>query len=308
MPVSRTKATLVGLISVVLWSANVGLIRTVTQALGPVGGAAMLYSASAILLYASFGFPRLAAFPKRYLYIASALFVVYEMCFSLSLGFATSGRQTLELGMVNYLWPSLTITMAVLFNGQKANILVVPGMAFAVMGIGLVLGGEQGFSPAGMWENILANPLSYALAFAGAFLWSIYCTVTSRMAKGNNGVTFFFMLTALALWAKFFAGGGHSLQLSLESAKWVALAAAALAFGYATWNIGMLHGSVTVLSTASYFIPVFSSMLTAYMVGTTLSLSFWQGCALTTLGSLLCWFSTRRRSVVPTHKDSVVLR
>ena len=305
---SGTRATLVGLISVVLWSANVGLIRTVTQALGPVGGAAMLYTLSAALLYASFGFPRLSAFPRRYLYIASALFCVYEICFSLSLGFATSGRQTLELGMVNYLWPSMTIAMAVLVNKQKANWLIVPGMALAIAGIGLVLGGEQGLDLREMWRNILVNPLSYFLAFTGAFLWSVYCTITARMAGGNNSVTFFFMLTALLLWMKYLAGDAVPMRLSPESAALALAAAAALAFGYASWNIGILHGNVTVLSAASYFIPVFSSLLTSFMVGAPLSASFWRGCALTSLGSLLCWISTRTKRAAAVHRDSVVIR
>ena len=294
---SKTKATSIGLLSVILWSANVALIRTVTQSLGPIGGAAMLYSASAVLLLATFGFPKLSTFPRKYLYIASVLFCVYEICFSLSLGFATSGRQTLELGMVNYLWPSLTIAMAIFFNGQKASILIVPGMAFAILGIGLVLGGDGGFSVAEMGRNILVNPLSYFLAFMGAFLWSVYCTVTSRMADGKNGVTFFFMLTAAVLWVKYFASGASTLELTSKSAMIVILASAALAFGYAAWNIGILHGNVTVISTASYFIPILSSVLTSFMVGSSLTFSFWQGCALTSVGSLLCWISTKKGGI-----------
>jgi len=268
----------------------------VTQALGPVGGTAMLYTVSAILLYLSFGLPKLSTFPRKYLYLASALFCTYEICFSLSLGFATSGRQTLELGMVNYLWPSMTIAMAIIFNGQKSNLLIIPGMALAILGIALVLGGEEGLHIGEMWRNILVNPLSYCLAFMGAFLWSAYCTLTTRMAEGKNGVTFFFMLTALVLWIAYFFGDAPPIRMSLNAAMLVALAAGALAFGYAAWNIGILHGNAMVLSTASYFIPILSSILTGLMVGTALSFSFWQGCALTSAGSFLCWISITKRA------------
>lgn len=137
----------------------------------------------------------------------------------------------------------MTIAMAVIFNGQKANLLIVPGMALAILGIGLVLGGEEGLDVGMMRANILSNPLSYFLAFADAFLWSVYCTLTSRMAKGNNDVTFFFMLTAAVLWVKYLLSDGPALELSLESAAWAALAAAALAFGYAAWNIGHIRFS-----------------------------------------------------------------
>ncbi len=291
---SKTKATLIGLLSVVFWSANIGLIRTTTQMLGAVGGAAVLYSISAVLLFFTFGFPHLRAFPRTYLYIASVLFCIYEVCFVLSLGYATSGRQTLELGMINYLWPSMTIAMAILFNKQKANFLVIPGMALAIVGLGLVLG-DGAIDIKGIWANIQENPLAYSLSFSGAFLWSVYCTITARMAQGKNGVTFFFMLTALFLWSKYLLGDNPPLHLTMESGLYALMASGALAFGYAAWNLGILHGNVTILAAASYFIPIFSSMLTAFLLSTPLTISFWQGCILTTAGSFLCWLSTRTR-------------
>lgn len=47
---TRQKATLIGLIAIVLWSTMVGLIRGVSEGLGPVGGAAAIYSLSGLLL------------------------------------------------------------------------------------------------------------------------------------------------------------------------------------------------------------------------------------------------------------------
>jgi Permeases of the drug/metabolite transporter (DMT) superfamily len=291
---STRKATLVGLLSILLWSANIGLVSTVTKLLGTVGGGAILHTGSVILLCFAFGFPKLTTFPRRYLYLASILFCIYETCFVLSLGFATSPRQTLELGMINYTWPSMTILMAIIFNRQKANILIVPGIALAFLGVCLVLGGDEGFSFADIAGNIMENPLSYGLSFIGAFFWSVYCTITSRMGKGKNGITFFFLLVTIILWIQFFVTCEQFPQLSMPAILYLVLACAALAFGYAAWNIGMLCGNVTVLATASYFIPILSSLLTTLIVKASLSLSFWQGCVITSIGSFLCWLSTRK--------------
>ena len=52
------------------------------------------------------GFPRLGAFPRRYLIVGSALFVSYEICLSLSLGFAADRAQAIELGIVNICGPA----------------------------------------------------------------------------------------------------------------------------------------------------------------------------------------------------------
>ncbi len=62
-----SKATLIGLVAVLLWSAIVGLIRSVSVHLGPTGGAAMMYSVASVFLLLSVGWVRLGDFPRRYL-------------------------------------------------------------------------------------------------------------------------------------------------------------------------------------------------------------------------------------------------
>jgi drug/metabolite transporter (DMT)-like permease len=296
---NTNKATLIGLVAIFLWSSIVGLIRSVSDHLGPTGGAAMMYSVASVFLLLSVGLGKPREFPRRYLLWGSLLFVAYELCLALSIGYAHNGRQAIEVGMVNYLWPTFTIVAAILFNRQKANFLIVPGFALSVVGIGWVLGGEQGFDLPGMLDNVRDNPLSYGLAFAGALIWAGYCTVTARIAGGKNGVTLFFMLVSVALWLKYLIAGGGSMVFSPQAVIYLVLAAAAMGFGYAAWNVGILHGNVTVLAGASYFIPVFSAALSTLLLRTPLSLAFWQGAAMVCGGAVLCWLATRAPQARP---------
>jgi drug/metabolite transporter (DMT)-like permease len=292
----KHNATLIGLVAVLLWSAIVGLIREVSEHLRATGGAALLYSVGTLFLLLSVGPTRVRRMPRRYLVWGSLLFVSYELCLSLSIGHANSGRQAIEVGMVNYLWPTFTMMAAILFNRQRANWLVVPGFLLSMLGICWVLGGDQGLDPAGMLANVRDNPLSYGLAFAGAVIWAAYCAVTARIAQGANGVTLFFGLTALALWTKYLAlGQAAPMQWSAGAVLYLALAAGAMGFGYAAWNWGILHGNVTVLAGASYFIPVLSAALAAALLQAPLSLAFWQGACMVVGGSILCWLATRGR-------------
>ncbi|MDX8252441.1 aromatic amino acid DMT transporter YddG [Acinetobacter pittii] len=293
--ISKRNATLIGLIAVLLWSSIVGLIRSVSESLGATGGAAMMYSVASVFLLISIGFPKIREFPKRYLVWGSLLFVSYELCLALSIGYSNTNRQAIEVGMVNYLWPALTMVAAILFNNQKSSWLVIPGFVIAILGICWVLGGEQGLDLASMLENIKDNPLSYGLAFIGALIWATYCTVTARIANGKNGVTLFFILTALVLWVKYLLIGGAPMVFDFHAVIYLVLAAAAMGFGYAAWNVGILHGNVTILAGASYFIPVFSAALAAIFLQTPLSISFWQGAAMVCIGSVLCWLATRQK-------------
>ena len=290
---SSKQATLIGLLAVVLWSSIVGLIRGVSGHFGATGGAALIYTVASVLLWFSVGPVRWKVLPRAYLVWGSLLFVSYEVCLSLSIGYANTGRQAIEVGMVNYLWPTFTMLAAILFNGQRANAWIVPGVAMAILGVCAVLGGDVGLDVASMANNIRDNPLSYGLAFAGAIIWAGYCAVTARIAQGKNAVTLFFILTALVLWGKYLFTGGETMAFSVAGLVYLVLAACAMGFGYAAWNVGILHGNVTVLAGASYFIPVLSAALAAALLRAPLSFAFWKGAAMVVAGSILCWLATR---------------
>ncbi|EKM5716263.1 aromatic amino acid DMT transporter YddG [Enterobacter cloacae] len=290
----RKRATLIGLAAILLWSTMVGLIRSVSEGLGPVRGAAMIYTVSGLLCLVTVGFPQIRRFTPGYLIAGSLLFVSYEICLALSLGYAATRSQAIEVGMVNYLWPSLTIVFAILFNGQKSSLWVIPGLALSLLGVCWVLGGEQGLQVNEIIRNVVSSPLSYALAFAGAFIWAAYCTVTSKYAKGQNGITLFVLLTALSLWVKYALSDQPEMVFSVPVVVKLLMCGVALGLGYASWNIGILHGNVTVLAAVSYFTPVLSAALAALLLSAPLSFSFWQGAIMVCVGSLLCWYATRK--------------
>ncbi|EMB2734760.1 MULTISPECIES: aromatic amino acid DMT transporter YddG [Serratia] len=290
---SRTRATLFGLLAIVLWSSVVGLIRSVSEGLGPIGGAAMIYSVSAVFLLVALGVPKWRSFPRPYLIVGSLLFVSYEICLSLSLGYANTRLQAIEVGMINYLWPCFTVLMALALNGQKAKWWLLPGLLLSLFGIGWIMSGEGGWSPAQMLANVRSNPLSYTLAFSGAVIWALYCNLTKKIAQGSNGVVLFIVLTALALWLKYAFSAESGMQFSAGVTVTLLCAGVAMGAGYAAWNVGILHGNMTLLATASYFTPVLSAVFAALVLHTSLTANFWQGVAMVTLGSLICWRATR---------------
>lgn len=291
----RNAATSLGLLAILLWGTVVGLIRGVSENFGPIGGAALIYTVGSIVLVLLLGFPKLRTFPRSYLIVGSMLFVAYEICLSLSLGFAADRGQAIELGIVNYLWPCLTVVFAMLINGQRASIWVAPGILLSVCGIVWVVGGAGGLSYERTVANVSSNPLSYGLAFSGAIIWAVYCNVTKRFADGKNGVALFFVLTAAVLWIKYAISSEPALAFTAPATIELCVAGGAMASGYAFWNVGILRGNLTLLASASYFTPVFSTFFAALWLATPLTLSFWQGVAMVTAGSLLCWAATRGR-------------
>lgn len=292
---ATTKATLIGLCAIILWSSMIGLVKEVATAFGPTSGAALIYSLAFIFLLFSVGWVPLHRFPKKYLLWGGLLMVSYEVFLTLAIGFTQNNKQAIEVGMVNYLWPTFTMISTTIFCTKKAHWLLIPGVILSMYGIIWVLGGDEGFNLQQMLLNIKSNPLSYSLAFIGACLWAAYCVVTIKISKGTNGITVFFLIVAIVLWLKYLLiGEYYTMQFNITSIFYLFFAAAAMGFGYAAWNIGILKGNVTVLTGASYFTPVFSSAISSVLLSSALSFSFWQGAFMVCVGSILCWLSSKQ--------------
>jgi len=291
---SERAATACGLVAILLWSTAAGLIRSVSELFGPLGGAALIYTLGAVLLVLFLGRPRVRATSWFYLIVGSALFVAYELCLSLALGYASNRNQAIELGVVNYLWPCLTVLLAIVMNGQKARWLILPGTALALFGIVWVVSGD-GLALAILVANVSTNPLSYSLALGCAVTFALYCNVTRRYAGGQNLVMLFFTLAAAVLWLKYALSTEVLPAFTLNSSLQLGAAGVAMAGGYALWNLGILRGNLTLLATASYSAPVLSSAFAAVWLGAHLTAQFWQGAVLVTVGSLMCWQATRTR-------------
>jgi drug/metabolite transporter (DMT)-like permease len=101
-------------------------------------------------------------------------------------------------------------------------------------------------------------------------------------------------MASLALWLKYaFSDHTAPMAFTLVPLLEVLFVGLSTAIAYSAWNHGIQQGNLTLLATASYFTPVLSALLGSLWLGLTPPLAFWQGVAMITLGSLICWRATR---------------
>lgn len=289
---SPKNATLIGLLAPLCWGMSVGLIRSVTEQFEFAAGMALLTWTAVIILFFILGLPDLKKFPKKFLFLGIPSANVYTVFFGLSMYLSDGGRQTVEVGMVNYLWPCLTVLFASLFNGQKARWWLWPGVIVSFIGIMLVLGGEQGIDLAGIAGRFRHNPWSYLFALAGAVMWGAYSNFTRAWSNGQNPTLIVFIIDAAIFTALWACGYGSISGVSFNGWLSMVLGALAMAVPCAAWTYGVSKGNITILAIASYFTPVLSCVFASLWIGASLTASFWLGVAVIVAGSLLCWSST----------------
>ena len=300
--------TVIGLLAIVLWGFMAGLVRLVSESFGATLGSALIYTVGGILLLVVRKPTPIRRAPRKYLIICGIMFVAYEASISLSIGLSSTAAQSVEVSLVNYLWPTLLVLMTAAVSHKRGAVWkALPGAIVATIGVAMAVGGES-LNVHEALRNISSNPLPYALAFAGAFIWAIYATVTPKMSDGYDGTTIFFCCVAVVLWLIHFTSGEGLPATAPGSGGYVALAAcaASIAGGYACWGYGMLHGSMETLAIGSYATPLFSTASSTVLLGVALGASFWIGVALVVGGTLVnVWLGKPAPSVSVSGESDV---
>jgi len=287
-------ATALGLLAILFWSSTFAVSRSLAEEVGVLtAGAAMCLGGGVLgCLYIALVQRRAAAIfrlPRAYLLGCGALLVIYMVCLFLSIGLAADRQQTIEVGIINYLWPGLTLVFAIPILRTRVRWSFFAGIAMAAAGAALAPLRMGEYSAAAMLENLRTNPLPYALALAGAVVWALYSVLSRRWAGGaEGGAAPLFMLAA----------GTALAALSLafpQPAAWTGRVLAELAFmsvftvmiAYTFWDRAMRRGNVTLVAAVSYLTPLLSTVLSALYLGVGLGWNLWLACGLIVAGAAL---------------------
>jgi drug/metabolite transporter (DMT)-like permease len=296
-----------GFAAILLWSATVALARSLSEQLGPLTAAAAVYGACGLLALLRLATARgwrhqVAQLPREYLLGCGALFVLYMLVFYLGIGLAKSHQQVLEVGLLNYLWPPLTIVFSLVLLGKQASWLLAPGTLLALSGLLLVLTQGAEVSWHSVAGNVASNPLAYGLGAIAGMSWALYSTLTRRWAEARSGGGVDLFLPAagviLCLLA-FLADEGRAW--SLRAAAEVAFLGTVTYVAYGLWDAAMRKGNVVLVAAGSYLTPFLSTLISCLYLAVTPPASLWAGCGLLIAGSFLSWLSVSDPSSPPSN-------
>jgi drug/metabolite transporter (DMT)-like permease len=294
---ARTRATLGGFAAILLWSTTVAVARSLAESLGPITAAAGVYSVSGSLaavrlLRSESRRQQVRRLPLRYLGGCGLLFVAYMLFLFLAIGMANDRQQVLEVGLLNYLWPVLTVLLSVSLLGAPASRLLLPGAGLALLGTVLVLTHNARLTWHTVTEHVFTNPAPYVLGVMAAFCWAFYSVLTRRWAAGraDGAIDLFLPTTALALIGL--------AMISKEPRHWqvrplveAGFLGVATYYAYGLWDTAMRRGEALLVAVGSYVTPLLSTIVTCLYLSVIPGERLWIGCGLLIIGSLLSWYS-----------------
>ncbi len=287
---ARRSATAGGLLAIVLWSAIVALTITTSEALGvfTATGICYLVGGLAVLAWAALN-GQVRAPGARYLVGCGICFFANVICFTLALVVAER-EQVVQVALVNYLWPTLTLLAAIVLLGERASWLLPLGALVATIGIVIA----RSVDPSPFLADIWAAPLPYLLALAGAVAWALYTTLGRRWAPevGVGGVAML-MAACGALLLPFGALVGEDPVWTTGVFGEMAVRTACVAVAQIGWDLAMRRGDLVLVASASYATPILSTLFTCALLDLPVGGQLIAGAALVAGGAVLCRLSMR---------------
>ena len=244
---TQTRSSAQGILAILLWSTTVALSRSLTEQLGVLTAAALIYGLGGIL-----GCGYLAVTGKlvetvksadrRYLIGCGGLFVLYLTFLYTALGLAEDRSQVLEVGLMNYLWPMLTLVLSIPLLHIRPTLGLIPGIILAMAGIVLTTLQHQPLAWSSFLTNLAHNGAPYILGGSAALAWGLYSTLSRRWAGGSqsNAVALFMLSTGIVLGlSRMFVA--EQTQWSAQSVLEVLWLALASNLAYLFWDLSLIH-------------------------------------------------------------------
>lgn len=278
---TRTRATAIGFIAVLLWSL-LALLTVGSAPTPPLLLNALCFTIGGTLglvwTAASGKLGQLRHVPVRvYVFGTLGLFGYHALYFS-----ALRLAPAAEAGLIAYLWPLLIVLFSGLLPGErlKAGHLIGAVLGFAGAAT-IISGGGAGFQ-----AQYLPG---YGLALLCALTWSGYSVLSRRLGGApTSSVAVFCLATALASWG---------LHFALEETVWPAgtlgwvstllLGLGPVGLAFYVWDIGVKQGDIQMLGTSSYAAPLLSTLVLVLAGVATASWGLAVAAALITAGALI---------------------
>jgi drug/metabolite transporter (DMT)-like permease len=293
--------TLLGIAAILIWASLVAVARGTQEHIGVLPAAALANLVGGCLgltveQIRSGYLQQARALPSKYLLGCGALFVAYNASLFPALQLAGSEVQVVEVGLIQYLWPALTLAFAVPVLHKKASAWLWPGLIVATAGAFLAKSGGS-ISWASFREGLDTNPWPYVFALAAAFTWALYSNFARRWAGQTrvSGAPLFLMATGVVL-TLVHVGTGGSFDVPWKTRPLAELAYLTLfptLLAYVFWDTAMRRGNMILVSSLSFFTPLLSTMISCVYLGVPMGRDLWIASALVIAGAFICKRSIR---------------
>lgn len=296
------RATLTGLIAVLIWSTSLPITRLLQEQVGMLALTGIVNAVSGVIGIARLRLmkqplPKAEVFKDPRLHLRWFMFVLHACCIITAIYIVQRDNIPFVL-LVNYIWPTAIIVFSVILAGVQVTRwwAFIAGSCVVLASLAMEIVGPDGLS-----HHLFASRtdcIAYAVAFVGALSWGLYSALARRDGDNTGGssvIPFFQLTMACALPLAFIT---ETATFSNLTFWWgCALAAQCLLtlIAYMTWDYGMRQGNVVALSLCADFIPWLSLTAAWVLLDTRITTTTIISAVTLVAGAILTRYGTLRK-------------
>jgi drug/metabolite transporter (DMT)-like permease len=256
-------------------------------------------------------FQKLKSLSFSYYSKTGIFFILNNVLLFIAIGMTGKNEEVIIVTLLNYSWPMMIFILAIPLLKLKIPIkTLLPGIILSFLGIFLAF--LQGYSSEIVGRIIRAgddNLLAYFLAFMTAVSWAVYSNMTSKYKTQDDiaGIPIIFLISGMIfLLIIGLKGQLASIHFSavVKNPDLIFLIIGPTSLGYLFWYIAMKKGNRYLVTSISFFIPLFSILIIRFKFHIQINFLFWVSVILLITGSYLCYKSFQH-SIVPYEKKEV---
>ncbi len=307
MPIKNLGAiennTLLGILAILFWGSTIAFSRSLTEQLGTITAGGLVFSLSALFawiysLKCSFhSLKKMIHLSSKYLWGCGIFFITYMAALYLAIGLSNSRQQAVEISIINYLWPGLTLLFSIPILKNRARLLIIPGIMLGFIGVYIAMNPYHSFSFGPFIQNMSNNSLPYIFAFIAAISWAFYSIFARKWAtEGEEGaVPVFLLLTGLMLLTLRLFFQEESIWSIRTVIELLYMAIFPTFLAYSFWDQAMRRGNILFVVSISYFTPILSVFISSIYLQISIDIQLWIAAFLVATGAFISKISIREK-------------
>ena len=203
--------------------------------------------------------------------------------------------------LIRFLWPLFTLILTIPILKKKASPWLAASVAVSLCGIIIAKMGGSIHNVQAFFRDILSgNWMAYMMGFIVSLSWAFYTNLTKKYLgqKSVDGVGIYMIVSSIIL-------GGISMFLPeprsftprlVGEMLYQAIAVSCIA--NVLWTISIRKGNMPVVVLAANFLPIISTVITAFMLGLNITLPVIAGALLVVIGTIWSkWCFARKKRI-----------
>lgn len=247
--------TLAGFTALLIWASSATLVAFIGR-LPPLEVTAFTWLVASIALTGAYLVRGQPIMPCLRRPLSDYVFVTFGVGVYTALYYiAFKHAPVFEANALNYLWPIFLMLFISIFQKAPVTLYTLAGMALGFGGCALLFMHRSGGEMSGSFG------LGHVVAIIAALIWAFYSCFSRSRHYPVGFLIPVFIISGIGTFAAHLAFEDWIVPTNGE--WWVILLLGLARLGYVFWDYAMRHGNQALITSASYFTPLSSTILLA---------------------------------------------